>query len=274
MKKKALFLDIDYTLFSPRQGIVPASAEAAVRKARENGHFIFLCTGRSEAEARNYHSFPADGFIYANGASCFVAGKNIYDHPIAAADVDRIREMVERHHMGVLLGGARNAYLDEVCYPMVDSYLSGSEKDPEIRFRNMQNNGMIRMEERVMEDPIYKIGASKPHAESFEPLIAELPKSFRLVQTLSSEDGDFGEISDLANRKSDGILRILEYLGLSKEDAVGIGDSGNDTDMLEICGIGIAMGNGSEEVKAAADWITTDVDEDGIWNAFAHVGVL
>ena len=105
MKKKALFLDIDYTLFSPRQGIVPPSAEAAVRKARENGHYVFLCTGRSQAEARKYQNFPVDGFIYANGAACFVKGKNIYDHPISEENVNRIREMIERHHMGVLIGG-------------------------------------------------------------------------------------------------------------------------------------------------------------------------
>ena len=274
MKKKALFLDIDYTLFSPRQGIVPPSAEAAVRKARENGHYVFLCTGRSQAEARKYQNFPVDGFIYANGAACFVKGKNIYDHPISEENVNRIREMIERHHMGVLIGGARNAYLDDICYPMISSYLSGSEPDPEIRMRNLRNNGMASMREWTGDDPVYKLGATKPHQDSFDSLSAQLPPHFRLVQTLSSENGDFGEISDSTNKKSDGILRILEHLGMSKEDAVGIGDSGNDTDMLEICGIGIAMGNGSEEVKTIADWITTDVDEDGIRNAFVHIGVI
>jgi hydroxymethylpyrimidine pyrophosphatase-like HAD family hydrolase len=55
---------------------------------------------------------------------------------------------------------------------------------------------------------------------------------------------------------------------------VGIGDSGIDIDMIEFCGIGIAMGNAEEEVKQIADWVTSDIDDDGILHAFEYVGVI
>ena len=274
MKKKVLFLDIDNTLFSSKTGMVPDSAVDAIIRARKNGHYVFLCTGRSEAESKKYHAYPVDGFIFASGASCYVQGKNIYDHPIGKEMVVEIRKMIERSHMGVLLGGRRMAYLDTLCYRGIESYLSPSEKDPDVRLFNMQSNGMVPMSQYDINDPVYKLGASKTHEQSFESLRKLLPSPFRLIQTLSSLEADFGDISDSTNKKSDGILRILDYLGIPVSNSVGIGDSGNDTDMLEVCGIGIAMGNGSEEVKKIADWVTTDIDEDGMKNAFLYVGVI
>lgn len=52
------------------------------------------------------------------------------------------------------------------------------------------------------------------------------------------------------------------------------GDGGNDINMLEHAGIGVAMGNASDRVKAAADYITSSVDDDGIINALKHFNIL
>ena len=53
-----------------------------------------------------------------------------------------------------------------------------------------------------------------------------------------------------------------------------MGDSINDVDMLQFAGCGIAMGNATEPAKEIADYVTTDIFEDGIWNAMAHMGLL
>ena len=58
------------------------------------------------------------------------------------------------------------------------------------------------------------------------------------------------------------------------EDTVAIGDSNNDLPMLQCAHTSIAMGNSSKQVLEAADYITTDVDKDGIWNALKWLGVL
>lgn len=55
---------------------------------------------------------------------------------------------------------------------------------------------------------------------------------------------------------------------------MAFGDGGNDTDMLEFVGTGIAMGNAADAAKAAADYITDDVEHDGIFNALKHFGVI
>ena len=274
MIQKYLFLDIDNTLYSGRQGIVPESAREAVKQARENGSKIFLCTGRSKAEASDYLEYPVDGFIFSSGSRCEVDGRVIYDHPISKQNVEKISQIVRSFGMGLLLGGAKMAYLDDKCYREVETYRTQKGGDEAERQKAMEKNGMHHMEERDPEDPIYKLGASNLRGVSFEPLINALPKPFRMIQTLDSPTAVFWDISDGSIMKKDGIQKILEYFGADLQDAVGIGDSGNDTDMLEVCGIGIAMGNADEDVKQIADWVTTDIDEDGIRNAFLHIGVI
>ena len=53
-----------------------------------------------------------------------------------------------------------------------------------------------------------------------------------------------------------------------------MGDSGNDVPMLRAADVGVAMGNATQEAKAAADFVTTAMDDDGLWNAFKRLGLL
>ena len=66
----------------------------------------------------------------------------------------------------------------------------------------------------------------------------------------------------------------MRHYGWTREQTIAFGDGGNDADMLAFAGIGVAMGNATEPAKAAADYITDDVDHDGIMNALKHFNVL
>ena len=68
--------------------------------------------------------------------------------------------------------------------------------------------------------------------------------------------------------------RLADALGISMADTVAVGDSNNDSEMLQCAGISIAMGNAIEAIKDMADYVTTDVMADGIWNALAWLGVI
>ncbi len=74
--------------------------------------------------------------------------------------------------------------------------------------------------------------------------------------------------------KSVAILKVLEYFNLNLTEAIAFGDGGNDIDMLELVGLGIAMGNGNEELKSVADFVTKKSSEDGISFALEKFGVI
>lgn len=60
---------------------------------------------------------------------------------------------------------------------------------------------------------------------------------------------------------------MLSHLNLSKSEAIAFGDGENDTCMLEYVGLGIAMGNGTENLKGKADYVTKKASEGGIYYA-------
>lgn len=67
---------------------------------------------------------------------------------------------------------------------------------------------------------------------------------------------------------------MLDYFNLTAEQCMAFGDGGNDVEMLEFAGIGVAMGNATAMAKEAADYITEDVDKEGIYLALLHYGLL
>ena len=84
----------------------------------------------------------------------------------------------------------------------------------------------------------------------------------------------FADIIARGNSKSHGIDKVIAYYGIDLKDTMAFGDGGNDIPMLRHAGTGIAMGNAAPEVQAAANYVTTSVDENGILNALKHFGVL
>ena len=74
--------------------------------------------------------------------------------------------------------------------------------------------------------------------------------------------------------KGTGIAKVCEILGMDMTDTFAFGDSANDIGMLHDAGIGVAMGNGSDAVKGAADYVTDTMMENGIWNACKHFELI
>ena len=84
----------------------------------------------------------------------------------------------------------------------------------------------------------------------------------------------FCDIVPSNSSKPAGIRAALEHYGLRQEETIAFGDGGNDIPIIEYAGIGVAMGNATDDVKAAADYVTDTVDEDGVVTALQRFGVL
>lgn len=83
--------------------------------------------------------------------------------------------------------------------------------------------------------------------------------------------GDLG-VEDIT--KAHAIDRLLAHLGANRQGAVAFGDAAVDIPMLEYCAVGVAIGNGSEDIKAMADIVAGDVEEDGLARAFERLGLM
>ena len=76
------------------------------------------------------------------------------------------------------------------------------------------------------------------------------------------------------NSKAVGIESVLRHFGLDRSECIAFGDGGNDIEMLEYCGIGVAMGNADDTVKQHADHVTTSVDDEGIEQALIDLHII
>lgn len=84
----------------------------------------------------------------------------------------------------------------------------------------------------------------------------------------------FCDIVPKGSDKSAGIDAMTAYFGINLSETVAFGDADNDLGMLTCCGTGIAMGNATPSLKVVADYVTTDITDHGIKNAFCHLGIL
>jgi Cof subfamily protein (haloacid dehalogenase superfamily) len=74
--------------------------------------------------------------------------------------------------------------------------------------------------------------------------------------------------------KRNAVCRYLEENGIAPEEIIAFGDAENDMGMLRLAGIGVALGNAEDQVKAIADYVTDDIDEDGVANALKHFKLI
>lgn len=274
--RKYIFLDIDGTLFSTSIGRIPDSALAAMELARKNGHKLFLCTGRSLAEVVKYLNADVDGFILGAGSMVYAEGKRIYDHPIDASEIARIKHTVHSFGLGYSLEGTAGAYCSPDGYESLLKYFSGGSTDRKKQIARCNANCTYPETFGSEEsDSIYKVCAFGTAWEPIYPkLAAALEHPFILTKVMELKDFVIGEITDRNISKANGIEQILAHYNAEEFDAVGIGDSANDIPMLKKCGISVAMGNSSPETKEAAQYVTSDILHHGIWNAFVHYGII
>ena len=92
--------------------------------------------------------------------------------------------------------------------------------------------------------------------------------------SLPQERGEMGELTALGMNKFVGLEKIAARLDVPIEATVALGDSANDLEMLRFAGTGVAMGNGTDGAKKAADWITAPIERDGLALAFEKLGLI
>lgn len=255
-RKRIASFDLDQTLLDHGSYRIPDSALRALDRLRED-FYIVLSTGR---DMDNYYSrqyrdqVRPDAIIHLNGTKITVGDELIYEHHMDRDLLKRLFEYADQggYAVGVTVGD-QDFYLHPEVVEQMDLERWGQ---CDRRFRDPWSllDGTVRT--------LAYIGR-KDGAKDMESRFPEL--KFLMFAGLRGADVVEKEAS-----KAKGLLRLCSHYGIRAEDAVAFGDSMNDYEILQTAGLGIAMGNAIPELKEVADYITSDVDQDGIWNACEH----
>lgn len=259
---KLIFFDIDGTLWDERMQI-PESTVKAIRLLRENGHKTFLCSGRARGNIRSKEllALGFDGILAACGNHVEMDGKILHESIISPELTERVVNLLRECKMPVVLEGPDYHWIDE----------EGFEDDPyvEYLFREMGETA-IPLHGYTEDIRINKFSAMiLPHTD-YVTIKSELLSEFDFIE----HNGTIVEVVPRGTSKATGIEWLCKHLGVSRDDTYAVGDSVNDLDMLEFVGHGIAMGNGSDAVKNAAEFVTTDIHEDGVLRAMQRYNLI
>lgn len=262
--KKILFFDIDGTLLTPYPFTVPESTKDALNKAHENGHLLFVNTGRTKAMMPpEIAELPFDGYVYGCGTHIYMDNKLLFFRTVpnllCKETVDLLRkckiEAMFESNTAILYDGASPA----------------------------QSDFGARMRKKIPMTDITKFNREDACTYSFDKfLVNMLPDSdvekFRTFcddhyTRFEHEDGIW-EITQKSISKATGMDFLLDRLSIPRENSYAFGDSPNDLPMLKSAGTSVAMGNSYGDIEKDCTWQTTAVDKGGIYNALKHLKLI
>ena len=259
--KKIISFDLDRTLLDHGTYTIPDSALRAVSRLREKGHIITLATGR---DMDNYYSrryldlLKPDARIDQNGAKVIADGQKLREHFIDKKLLRAMMDYAALHHVGF------------GCTLGDDDYYVSPDRIIQAEMQRYGECGRVFKDpEKLMELPIRTVAfiGTDDEAKAMEQAFPEV--------TLRMFSVNYGaDIIEKGISKAEGLKLLCTHYGVPMEDTIAFGDSMNDSEIIEAAGIGIAMGNAREELKALADYVTSDIMEDGIWNACVHFGLV
>ena len=259
--KYAMFFDIDGTLVSFKTHKIPASTIAALTEAKEHGHKVFIATGRPPLIITNLGDIEhlIDGYITTNGALCYVGDETVYckNIPDDAAHL-LVDDALANDYSMIVVGERDVAVIDP--HGEVDRIF---RQEIAVENLDLEKPLDVVMQQRILQlTPFFD--------ESYEREILS-----RIPCCVSGRwHPAFTDITAKGADKGAGIMALAAHLGFNPRHTIAFGDGGNDTSMIRSAGIGVAMGNALDSLKAEADYITTSVDEDGVMNALRHFGII
>ena len=277
---KIVFLDVDGTLID-YNAKMPVSAGKAVDLARANGHKVYICTGCSKAEIEQRDLCDLDGMIGGNGAYVEDAGEVVMHQGLSREDVKHIVDWCNERHLGFYLeansGMYCNDYMLEQGPATMVKYAMGKGADITKAEAGASSfiNGFIHLQgEDLYRDDVNKISFILSTYQDHLDSKVEFPGLIANTWGGKGELALFGDLGPAGITKKHAIEVLLKHLGADQKDTISFGDAKIDLSMFELCAFNVAMGNGGDEIKAAADYITTDVNEDGLWNAFKYLNLI
>lgn len=275
---KVIFLDVDGTLVD-YQNRLPESAAKAIKQARANGHRIYACTGRSKAEMqKELWDTGLDGMIGGNGSYVEDLGEVLMEQTLTLEECTRVVDWLHGRGLEFYLesnnGLFASEHFREAGRPAFLAYarMKGGEEEAEAMIQGIFS-GMIYDAELYRND-VNKISFVLSKYQDHLDSAKEFPGLQARTWGGKGEEALFGDLGIKEIDKGVAIQTLLNHLHREIADTIAFGDASVDIPMLKACGLGIAMGNGGPEIRAAADYVTDDVEKDGLWKAFQYLGLI
>lgn len=260
---KLVAIDLDGTLLTDDKRISQENL-AVLKKAKEQGVKVVLCTGRPLAAITPFieqlHlNEPGDYSITFNGGLVQKndTGEILSKSALTLKDVQRISQLMTKLDLPL------DVLSEEVVLQLPTS-ANHSSLYPTL-------NGLLTYKPAKLEDlaseGLYNKVVMAYHQEFLDQQIEKIPVSFKEEYEVIKTRSNLLEFMPKGVTKALGLDHLAKHLGMTSDEIMALGDEENDLSMIEYAGMGVAMANAVEKVRRAADYITVSNEEDGVAKA-------
>ncbi len=258
MKYKLMAVDIDGTLLNSENKLTKETKNA-IKLAVEKGLLFTICSGRPiQGVEELINELELDlPFITYNGAMV-VMGKSkeiLYEQKLSLKDARDIIQLGENYNTTIIIWTNNKLYVNKMNEQAV------------------KYGELARTQPILIENPDHVIanGATKilwyDEVENIDKYENEIRKILSANINYHTSKPIFLEFVDKNASKAIAMEKLGEHFNIDRSEMIAVGDGFNDLSMIEYAGLGVAMANARDEIKAMADYVTLSNDEDGV----AHV---
>ncbi len=262
---KLVALDMDGTLLKDDLTIAPGTIEA-IQRAAAQGTIITIATGRMFASAKQFAkqlkiNVP---LITYQGALIqdLQSEKVIYERSLSEEIGHRLIEIAEERNLHL------QVYQDDLLYGAVDNDRL-REYAEKVKVPYTVDPNLRALATKGFTKAIY-IG----EPDYLEGMQDEMKERFGSSAHITKSTPYFLEVTHPEANKGAALRELANHLNIPLAQTIGVGDNFNDTELLEVAGLGVAMGNAPDDVKKVARYVTEHVDDDGLAKAFQRLGLM
>lgn len=263
MEKRLLFLDLDGTLLNDKKEITEGN-RTALEQALERGHGVVIATGRPLKSAKDLAGRlgldkPGCMMIASNGAILYDWEKNdiIFSCTMPLATVRKLFAEANRRKLHIQTYEGELVLVEPRCEDEALEWYCGKI--------GMKHRVIADAQRDVVQEPIKCLMIDYYDQTDLRAMQQWIRENMQQEADCFFSCNEYLEIVTKGMNKGNAVCRLCQLLGVDIANAVAVGDAANDLSMIEAAGIGVAMANGTAEVKAAADYITVhDNNHDGI----------
>jgi Cof subfamily protein (haloacid dehalogenase superfamily) len=256
---KLVVLDMDGTLLNSQKEITER-VRKAINAAKASGVKVVLASGRPTngmlpaLAALGLTTFD-DYMLSCNASLTLNAGSK----EVIRSEFLTGQDARDLYHLAVKLGVNTHAYSAKLglITPKISKYTEHEASINQIEINICDFTTLDPLEEMLKIMMI-------DEAEVLTAAINRLPDTLQEKYSMAQSAPFFYEFMSKKSGKSNGVAALAAYLGFTHEEVICVGDAGNDLEMIQYAGLGIAMANASDDVKAVADYITLSNDQDGV----------
>ncbi|MDR1605508.1 MAG: Cof-type HAD-IIB family hydrolase [Streptococcaceae bacterium] len=271
---KEIVLDIDGTLLNSDKVITPKTKSALI-EAQESGIKVILASGRSTNGmlkfAKELQMAQYDGLLVAyNGARVtdVQTGEVLFDQSIPKGLAQSVLEKLKSYDLIPMINDDQYMYVNNVFGGMIDVF--GKQANI-IEYESRGGNFLLCEQEdlaKFADFPLNKILVAG-EADYLQAVADEIYAPFKAHLTGAFSAPFYFEFTAKGIDKAKALDVVNTRLGIEAKDVISFGDAQNDATIINYAGLGVVMGNGTEAMKASADFVTSSHDEDGIAVALA-----